>query len=202
MVDDPIGTAVNKVLCASLQNGNQNYDGNTIATHNLSEAKNVGIYELSFDMYIDAAAPAADKNLIQFVMNNDLGYVMLFTVRYKSDGTIRITQDSKSAEEGQSATLYTESLSSGKLPTNALANGKWHNLRFIVECNGLDSYVHLYIDGVKKGGGATYFYDDAVTHTTPIKSVTWRVHEDLYSEASDVNLYFDDMYLVYAGELK
>ena len=192
VVNDPLATstdeAVNKVLKVILDNTAQSYDANTIATHNLSEAKSVGIYEFAFDVYFGANALSTGTTPLQFVLNSSGGYAMLISAAYQSDGTFRITQDTKDGTAG----LFGE-LGKGL----KLADGKWHNLRFVFEYNGLDTIVMLYVDGVQVSKVNTYFYNTAVTHNSPVKSVTWRVKNNIVGDA-----YFDNMYFVYAGDLQ
>jgi hypothetical protein len=197
VVDDPLA-AGNKVLKVTQENNSQTYDQNTIATYNLSEAKSTGVYEFSFDMYLDAKLPTSKITILQFVLHSSTGYAMLFSFEYKTDGTFRISQDWKSTTSGVMANLTSNQI---------LADGKWHNIRFVIEYEGKDSYVSLYVDGARVAREATYFYDSAVTDGTPIKSVTWRFLDNITKVSSvdtvvmdPYTMYMDDMYFVYRQE--
>lgn len=200
VVDDPLasstGEAVNKVLKITQQNASQSFDAHTFPTYNLSDAKNVGAYELSFDMYLDADVPSKETTLIQFIMHSNKGYAMLFSFKYGTDGTFRITQDRDKSGDGVSAEIA---------KSQKIADGKWHNIRIVVEYNADNSYVSIYVDGTRISRTATYYYGVAVKDGTPLKSVTWRTLDNLESSVETLGyytLYIDNMYFVYIGDLK
>ena len=118
-------------------------------------------------------------------------------VHFPASGKFSITQSLHDGTSGLSATLATGL---------DLADGNWHNVRFVIEYNGTDSCVVLYVDGVGVSSKNTYFWDSVVTDGTPLKSVTWRVCNNLSKEGVKVmdfyDLYVDNMYFVYAGEIK
>lgn len=197
VVSDPLGGS-NKVLKVTQTSNAAAQDENTFATYNLSEAKSTGIYELSFDMYLDAKLPSNNITILQFVLHSNAGYSMLFSFRYNTDGTFRITQDLKDSSSGVMAELVAKQV---------LADSKWHNVRFVIEYEGLDSYVSLYVNGVKIARKATYFYNTAVTDGTPISKVTWRFCDNK-TKVNTVDtvvmdyytMYMDDMSFVYRPE--
>ena len=197
VVDDPL-KAGNKVLKVTQTGNGATQDENKFDTYNLSVAESKGVYELSFDMYLDAQLPSNKITILQFVLHSGTGYAMLFSFEYKPDGTFRISQDWKSVTTGVMVDLAT---------SQTLADSKWHNVRFVIEYEGLDSYVSLYVDGTRVSRKATYFYDAAVTDGTPIKSVTWRFCDNITKVASVdtkvmeyYTMYMDNMSFVYRPE--
>ena len=178
-------------------NASQSFDANTIVTSNRDVAKSVGAYELAFDMYLDADVPVGkETTLMQFIAHSSAGYAMLFSFKYNTDGSFRITQDRKDANDGVAVDL-------GK--GLKIADGKWHNVRLVIEYNGTDSFVSLYIDNERVSRKATYFFGTAVTDGTILSKVTWRMLDNLESSVATLGyytMYIDDMYFAYIGDLR
>ena len=193
IVNDPIKGAVNKVLCVAVNNANQTQDENTLAIYNSSESSNPGRYEFSVDVCWDVGTVTADTILAQFVIKTSSGTLEIISLKYKTNGKMLITADSDVAE------------ARATLASNAdIADGRWHNLRFVIDQAGKDTMLDLYIDGVLISS-ANCYQNSAITEKDGcIDKVILRARKCSSTKdgvtSNSYNYYIDNAYLVFVSQ--
>ena len=193
VVDDPLATsseeAVNKVLLIAVNSAAQTQDENTLNIHDSSASTNPGTYEFSIDVCWKLGAVSKDTILAQYVIKTASGTLEIISLKYKTNGKMLITADSD-VEQARAT-----------LANNAdIANGKWHNLRFVVHQAGADTVLDLYIDG-ELTASANCYQNAAITEKDGcVDKVLIRARKcsnTVDGVASDsYNYYIDNAYLI------
>ena len=191
VVDDPIKGAVNKVLLVAVNNADQTQDENTLAIYDSKESTNPGRYEFSIDVCWEVGTVASDTILSQFVIKTSDGTLEIITLKYKTNGKMLITADSDVAS------------ARATLASNAdIADGKWHNLRFVINQAGKDTMLDLYIDGVLISSANCYQNATITEKSGCVDKVIIRARKCSNTKDgvtdNSYNLYIDNAYLVFA----
>ena len=111
------------------------------------------------------------------------------------DGKVRFVAEAKAEGNNNTGdTIIGEAM---------ILDGNWHNVRFVYYKNGTDSVLAIYVDDVLVGveAGIYYFMQSAVTQSSPITSVDWRVKPYESSDATEATYYFDNISFTYAGPI-
>ena len=170
---------------------------------NNDAAQATGTYEFCIDMLYDGAClPKNNTTFQQFVVCNSKGYTALFTLKHTSGGNVYISSDVDGGKQEDGVTPNAGK--GGSLGTVKLLDGEWHNLRFVMYTNGVDSVYACYVDG-KLSGIGNYFngYKACVTNRVTTTYVYHRVSsfDPADTAVTTANLYFDNVGLRYVGEI-
>ena len=205
IVANPVVTdaksAANYVLKAVTDNTSETQCVNYIYPSNTGAAAEAhGVYELELEMMIDpnSELPQNDSIFQQFVLNSSGGYVTLYRLTHTGDGVVKFHAESGGKGGGN------DGKGNQSLGEATILDGQWHHIRFVYYKNGTDSATAIYVDGNLIGAKANIYYmtESAVTKSTVIKEVNWRIKP--YNPSGDAiaaTYYFDNVGFRYAGPI-
>ena len=200
-----VGNAVGKVLKASIGKGATatNPLTNKIIPANLTKAtaddgtlvESVGTYVFSYDVRYDGLGAVTKDTAITDVIfdhapgsNREKAYWNFFTFYITKSGTFSLKPAGN-----QTGTPNRDFICADI----ALNDGKWHNVRFVVEKAGADSVTSVFIDDVCIVNRLNCYYWSADTDAnTYINDVYFRQRK---IASFDYDVYYDNIYFEYVG---
>lgn len=176
----------NKIVPANLTKA-QDEDGNLVEKH--------GTYVFSYDVRYDNLGTVASDTVITDVIfnhgpdsNRSKSYWNFFSISLDEDGKFKLK-----VNNNQKGTPNRDFVCAGL----DLGDGKWHNLRFVVEKAGADSVTSVFLDDVCVINRLNcYYISDDTEANTYLVDVLFRQRK----MAFDYDVYYDNIYFEYAGD--
>ena len=156
-----------------------------------------GVYVLEFDILSDpnTALPAKDSIFMQFVISNGGSYTELIRLTYKDDGNVYFQTEQRGGDHGGKK---------GVFGTAKILDGQWHNVKFLYEKNGANTYLSLYVDGALVKRINTYYQDASTVVDSKVPdSIAWRIKEFTPADdtATEMTYYMDNVNYYYVGTI-
>jgi hypothetical protein len=200
-----VGNAAGKVLFASIGKdaGSNNPLTNRIVPANLAKEKDSegnfvekhGTYVFSYDVRYDNLGTVGSDTVITDVIfnhgpdsNRSKSYWNFFSINLGADGKFKLK-----VNNNQKGTPNRDFVCTGL----DLGDGKWHNLRFVVEKAGADSVTSVFLDDVCVINRLNcYYISDDTEANTYLVDILFRQRK----MAFDYDVYYDNIHFEYAGD--